>query len=156
MKPLFTGLCLLALLFLSFSVSLVQAQTNAIETGHAEPYYDVAREVRLKGTVASVLSKPSSGMILGSHLLIATASGEVDASLGRFGLQGKGALSVVAGQQVEVTGVMKMHMDRQVFVARTVKAGGRVYTMRNERGVQMSPQARIRASQRTTTKGDSL
>jgi hypothetical protein len=156
MKPLFTGLCALALLFLISSTPPVQAQTAAIETRPAEPYYDVAREVTLKGTVSSVLTKPSPGMIMGSHLLLATASGEVDASLGRFGLLGKGALSVAAGQQVELTGVMKTLMDKQVFVARTVKVGEHVYTMRTEHGIQISPQARERASQKTAQKGETL
>jgi len=74
-------------------------------------------------------------MIAGSHLVLATASGEVDASLGRWGLQGKGGLSVAAGEQVEVTGVHKTLKGRQVFVVRTVKADGQVYTMRNQHGI---------------------
>lgn len=156
MKPLFTGLCALAMLSLLSSTVPVQAQTAAIETGPAAPYYDVAREVTLKGTASGVLTKPSPGMIMGSHLLLATASGEVDASLGRFGLLGKGALSVTAGQQVEVTGLMKTLMDKQVFVARTVKVGGQVYIMRNQHGIQVSPQARERASQKTAQKGETL
>jgi hypothetical protein len=156
MKSPFTGLCALALLSLISSTAPVQAQTAAIETRPAAPYYDVAREITLKGTVSSVLTKPSPGMIMGSHLLLATASGEVDASLGRFGLVGKGALSVAAGQQVEVTGVMKTLMEKQVFVARTVKVGEQVYTMRNQHGFQVSPQTRERARQMTTQKGDSL
>ncbi len=156
MKPQFTGLSALAILFLISSTAPVQAQTAAIETRTAAPYYDVAREVTLQGTVSRVLTNPSPGMIMGSHLLLATATGEVDASLGRFGLQGKGALSVTAGQQVEVTGVMKTLMDKPVFVARTVKVGGQVYTMRNQHGIQVSPQARERARQMTTHRGDSL
>jgi hypothetical protein len=157
MKPLCTGLCALAvLLSLISSTAPVQAQTAAIETRPAAPYYDVAREVTLKGTVSSVLTRPSPGMIIGSHLLLATTSGEVDASLGRFGLLGKGALSVAAGQQVEVAGVMKTLMEKQVFVARTVKVGEQVYTMRNQHGIQVSPQARERARQMITQKGDSL
>jgi hypothetical protein len=95
-------------------------------------------------------------MIIGPHLLLTTASGKVDASLGKWGLQGKGALSVAAGDQVEVTGVMKTFMNQQVLVVRTVKAGGQVHTMRNEHGIQVSPQARERMSQNTSQKGDTL
>jgi hypothetical protein len=73
----------------------------------------------------------------------------VDASLGRFGLLGKDAASVAAGQQIEVTGVMKTIKDKQVFLVRTVKAGGQVYTIRNEHGVPVPPQARERASRKT-------
>jgi ABC-type uncharacterized transport system ATPase subunit len=91
-------------------------------------------------------------MMWGSHLMLQTVSGKVDASLGRWGLEGKGALSVTPGQQVEVTGVMKTLRDKEVFVARTVKVNGKVYTMRNEHGVPVSPQTRKRAAE----KGESL
>jgi len=113
--------------------------------------YDVSQEVSLSGTVSGVLPRPAPGMIGGSHLLLTTVSGTVDASLGRWGLQGKGALSVTVGQQVEVTGIMRTLNDRQVFLARTVKASGNVYTVRNEHGIPVSPQARERAAQRGET-----
>jgi hypothetical protein len=149
MKHLFAGLCALALLSLISPLPLLQAQTAAVATRPEGPFsYDVAKEVTLSGTVSSVLTKPSPGMIWGSHLLLATPSGPVDASLGRFALMGKGALSVAAGQQVEVTGVMKTIKDKQIFLTRTVKVGGHVYTIRNEHGVPMSPQARERASRK--------
>jgi hypothetical protein len=119
---------------------------NAQTAGDSHPYYDVAREVTINGTVSAVLTKPVAGMIWGPHLLLATTSGQVDASLGRWGLQGKGALSVTVGQQVELTGVMKTLNGREVLLARTVKAGGKVYTMRNEHGIPVSPQARERGS----------
>ena len=154
MKRLFAGLCALALLSLISLLPLAQAQTAAIETRTAGPFnYDIAKEVTLNATVSSVITKPTAGMVMGSHLLLATLSGPVDASLGRFGLQGKGALKVGPGQQVEVTGVMRTLRDKQVFLARTVKAGGHVYTIRNEHGVPLSPQARERASRKTAEEG---
>src|SRR5258708_33408629 len=156
MKQLFAGLCALALLSLVSGLTPMQAQTRAVETRHAEPYHDVAKEFTLKGTVSSVLTKHSVGMIAGSHLMLETSSGPVDASLGRFGLLGKGALSVAAGEQVEVRGVMKTLMGKQVFVTRTVSVGGQVYTMRNEHGIQVSPQSRERAGQKTAQFGRGL
>jgi len=156
LKHLFAGLCALALLSLISPLTPAQAQTRAVETRPAAPYYDVNREVTLTATVSSVLRTPTPGMIMGSHLLLSTASGMVDASLGKWGLQGKGALSVAAGEQVEVIGVMKTLMNKQVFLARTVKAGGQVYTMRNEHGIQISPQARERAGQKTAQFGRGL
>jgi hypothetical protein len=165
MKRQFTGICAgicaMALVSLSALQSPVQAQTAAGEiqttetTKVAGPFgYDASQEVTLNGTVSSVLAKPSSGMVIGSHLLLATPSGPVDASLGRFGLNGKGAISVIAGQQIEVTGVMKTIKDRQVFLARTIKVGDEVYTVRNKHGFPVSPQARERAGHNNA--GDSL
>ncbi len=157
MKRLFAELCALALLFLMSFLPPVQAQTAAVETRPAGPFsYDVSQEITLNGTVSSVLAKPSPGMIWGSHILLATTSGAVDASLGTFGLRGKGALSVAAGQQIEMTGVMKTLMNKQVFLARTVKVGGEVYTIRNEHGLPVSPQARQRTSGKTAQKGETL
>jgi len=115
--------------------------------------YDVSKEVTLNGTVSSVLEKPAQGMIMGSHLLLSTSSGPVDASLASFGLRGKGAAPVASGQQIEVTGIMKTIKDKQVFLVRTVKVGDEVYTIRNEHGVPVSPHGRERASRKTAGEG---
>lgn len=136
------------------AILCVPAGAQRAVEGH--PFYDISREVTLVGRVSSVLTRGSTGMIMGSHLLLATGAGEVDASLGRWGLSGKNALSVRAGQQVEVTGVMKIMRERQVFVVRMVKLSGRVYQIRNEHGIEVSPQARERASRQTVQNGGSL
>jgi hypothetical protein len=120
------------------------------------PFYDSSKEVTLNGTVSSLIDKASPGTMIGPHLLFTTASGEVDASLGKFASQGKGALSVVPGQAVEVTGVMKTIGAKDVFVARVVKVGGRVYTLRNQHGFALSPLSHERASQKAAQKGESL
>jgi hypothetical protein len=154
MKRLCAGLFILALLPL-ISLSR-QALAQTAERAAGSFSYDASQEVTLNATVLSVLTKPSPGMIMGSHLVLTTPSGPVDASLGTFGLRGKGALSVVTGQQVEVTGVMKTVNDKQIFLARTVKVGGQVYAIRNEHGFPVSPQARERANGKTARRGESL
>ncbi len=151
MKHLFIGLCGLALLSFISPRLLVPAQAAAVETRSEGPLsYDITKEVTLSGTVSSVLTKPAKGMLMGSHILLSTPTGPVDASLGGFALLGKGAVPVAAGQQVEVTGVMKTIKDKQVFLTRTVKVGGEVYTIRNEHGFALSPQARERAGRKST------
>jgi hypothetical protein len=132
----------------------MQAQTTA---GAAGPLnYDVVEEITLTGTVSSVLAKAAPGMIVGSHLLLATPYGPVDASLGRFGLQGNGAVSVATGQQIEATGVMRRIKDKSVFLVRSLKVDGEVYTIRNKHGFPVSPQARKRASGKTGGNEESL
>ncbi len=156
MKQLSAGLCTLAILFCISSLDPVQAQTMSGATRAAGSFrYDASEEVTLTGTVSSVLTHAAPGMVVGSHLLLATPAGPVDASLGRFGLRGNGALSAAAGRQVEAIGVLRTIKDKQVFLVRTVKVGGEVYTIRNEHGVLMSPQARKRAGLATGTKGES-
>ncbi len=112
--------------------------------------YDASKEVTLSGTVSSVLHKPGPGMIWGSQLTVETAFGRLDASLGRFGLEGKGALSVTPGQRIELTGVMKTVRDKEVFVVRSVKANGKTYAMRNEHGIEV-PQAGERPAENGET-----
>jgi hypothetical protein len=92
-------------------------------------------------------------MISGSHILLATSIGEVDASLGRWGMEGSGALSVAPGQVIEVTGVMKTLLDKPVFVVRTAKVGDQTYQIRNEFGNPLSPQSRERALQNAVQEG---
>ena len=146
MRRRFTDLCALALVVGIFFPPDAQAQTVAAASQTARPFtYGASREVTLTGKVLSVLAKPAPGMIMGSHLLLETPDGLVDASLGRFGLRGAGAVSVAAGQRVEVTGVMKIMKDKQVVLVRTVKVGSEIYTVRNEHGFPVSPQSRERA-----------
>lgn len=157
MIRLFAGFCALALLSLIPPLSRVQAQTAGVATRHEGPFsYDVTKEITLTGTVTSVLTKPSMGMIMGSHILLSTSSGTVDASLGRFALLGKDALPVAAEQQVQVTGVMKTLKGQQVFLTRIVKVDAQVYTIRNKHGFALSPQARERLSQLAGQKGEQL
>ena len=132
---------------LSLAVPLM-AQT-LVESG---PYYDITKEIALSGTVSAVLPTAPPGMTWGSHLLLATISGTIDASLGRWGLVGSEALSRIDGKQVDVLGVMKKIGGRQVLLVRSVKVDGKIYVIRNARGVPLSPQARERAAR----KGDSL
>jgi hypothetical protein len=147
MKPLSTGLGAVVALLLTLIFFQRPIQAQAVQA-----HTMAASEVTLTGTVESVLAKAAPGMIVGSHLLLATPNGPVDASLGRFGLQGDGAVSVAAGQQIEATGVMKRIKDTSVLLVRSVKVGGEVYTIRNKHGFPVSPQARKRASE----KGESL
>jgi hypothetical protein len=157
MKPLLAALWALALLSLISSLPSAQAQTATAEARPTtEPFYDVTREVTLKGTVSSLVTRHSPGMIPGPYLFLETPSGEVAANLGRFALRGNGALSVAVGDQVEVTGMMKTLGGKQVFVVRSVKAGEQIYLMRNQYGIPVSPQARERVDQNAAEKGDSL
>lgn len=141
---------LTGLLLAISAVTLVGQTSNS-----PRAYYDISKEVTLTGKVLVVFRVPSQGMIPGSHILLATPSGQVDASLGRWGLQGNGALPAAPGQLIEVTGVMKSLLDKSVLLVRTAKVGGQTYQMRNEFGIPVSPQARERALQNAEQKGES-
>jgi len=161
MKVALRGICALALLCVIQSQQFAKAQTAAATAAKpAGPFsYDSSKEVTVTGTVSKVLGQASPGMVPGAHLLLATPSGSLDVSLGTFALRGEGALSVEPGQQVQVTGVPKTHRGGQFFLARTMTVGNQAFAIRNEHGVIVSPQARIRATQKNSRKsatGNSL
>src|SRR5208337_3190379 len=112
---------LIAGLLTSLLFAILALPLTAQSAPDTRASYDITKEVTLAGTVSRVYAKPADGMTFGSHLMLETASGQLDASLGKWALQGKGGLSVAAGQAIEVTGVMKTIKEKQVFVVRTVK-----------------------------------
>jgi hypothetical protein len=136
------ALCLLA--------TPIYAQTaQATPKSAVSPKYDITQEVKLTGTVTSVVKNttPEMQMLGGSHLIVETTSGEIDASLGGYAMKAEGALSVAPGQQVQVTGVMKTIRNQQVFVTRLVQVNGRVYKIRNEHGFVLAPGPRKGAAE---------
>jgi len=154
MKQL-AGMFILALVCVLSPLQRAQAQRPPVGPGTGSPFaYNISQELTLKGTVSSVLSTAAWGMIPGSHLLLMTPSGSLDVSLGSFGLRGSGALRVTAGEAVEVVGEMKTFQEKQFFLARAVKLGNRIYPIRNEHGIPVSPQGRARASQKAERNGE--
>jgi hypothetical protein len=153
MKVLSLAKSCMTALAVTLGIAIAAGGAGAQEVVKAAPFYDASREVTVQGAVSSVLTKPNAGMIFGSHLLLQTASGELDASLGRWALQGKGAVPLTAGQHVELTGVVKTLMKRQVLIVRTVSVNGQVYAIRNQHGVEVSSLARERAEQQATQNG---
>lgn len=157
----------LALLFSALPWLTIQAQTAAGQTNSSQisstqtkpagPFtYDATEEVTVNGTVSGVLAKASPGMIPGAHLLLTTVDGAVDISLGTAVRQGTGALSLPAGQQVKVVGIMKTIKQKQVFLARSVQAGSHLYVIRNQHGIPVSPIGRERTNQNAGHDGDTL
>jgi DNA/RNA endonuclease YhcR with UshA esterase domain len=142
MKSRFSAFGPLVVLGLCLYATPTHAQTAEGTPGSVvAPKYDITREVTLTGTVSSLVKNttPEMQMLGGSHLIVQTTSGKIDASLGGYAMKAVGALSVTPGQQVQVTGVMKTIRDQQVFVTRLVQVNGRVYKIRNEHGFVLAP-----------------
>jgi hypothetical protein len=147
-----------AFLALCLFVLPIQAQTSeTITKSTVRPWYDIAKEVTVTGTVSSVLTKstPEVRTSGGTHLIVETSSGRVDASMGKFATKGHGALSVTAGERVQLTGVMKTLGGQQVFITRLVLANGKLYKIRNEYGFSYRPASR-NASTKAESKGGQL
>lgn len=158
MKRRFPLLGPLAVLALSLFAMPIYAQTATVTTKPVvHRWYDSTKEVTLTGTVSSVVKSATREMkmIAGSHLVVETKSGPVDASLGAFAMRGKGALDVTPGQQVQITGVMKTVSDKQVLLTRVVQTNGHAFIIRSEHGFALPPAAR-KGSASSEAKGGQL
>jgi len=145
MKRRFRALALFTFLTLCPFATLLCAQTTEPTAKPlASPKYDISQEVTLTATVSSVFSQATSEtkILAGSHLILETSSGRIDASLGVFPIAGEGAPSISAGQHVQVTGVMKTVRNQCVLITRLVLIDGRTYKVRNEHGFLLMPVTR--------------
>jgi hypothetical protein len=154
MKLRGTRIGALALFFFFSFVRAAQPQIMPSAAPLQGPFrYDLSQEITLNGTVAGVLPRRTPEKVAGAHLILTTLSGPVDVSLGTFALQGQDPLSVAPGQQIEVTGIPKTLKGKPFFLARLIKVGDRVYEIRNEHGIPISPLARERARQKSAQQG---
>lgn len=130
---------------------------DATAQSSVPPKYDITKEVTLTGSVSRVLkaATPEMKMLGGSHIIVATNSGEIDAALGPLAMEGGDAVNVTVGQRIQVTGVMKTVRGQPVFVTRLVLASGRVYTIRNEHGFPIMAERRD-GEAKSAAKGDRL
>jgi hypothetical protein len=113
------------------------APSESSSAGRPASAFDPANEVTVTGTVER-FEAHSEGGLLGLHLLISASGNTVDAHLGRyFSKENQEALQ--AGEPVQIVGVNENAHGRTVLLARQVIFGGRVVTVRNERGFIVHP-----------------
>lgn len=128
--------CISALLCLLFAGSATQAQTQAAAQAKVvrTPLYDTSKETTIEGTVASIVTTPTKGMVPGAHLMVATPTGTVDAHLGRYIMNGPRAAVFTPGERVTIVGVPAVFANQHLFLARTVQGAGKTYQIRNQHG----------------------
>src|SRR5260370_38426238 len=100
--------------------------------------YDVSREGSLLGTVVKFESASSTPPI-GAHLLVQTASGQVDVHLGNAKVLQAGHLELNPGDSVRIVGELLTLGDSTYFAARIVQKGAHTVAVRNLRGFLISP-----------------
>ena len=144
--PAFGSFVFLALCL--FATPLHAQSVEGTANSAVQPKYDIAQEVTITGSVTSVVkyASPETHMLGGSHLIVETTSGKIDASLGGYAMKAEGALPITLGQRVQLTGVMKTIRGQQIFVSRLVQINGRIYKIRNEHGFVLAPTPRKSAA----------
>ena len=103
--------------------------------GPGMPKYDTATEVTLKGTVTKVESHVGRMGWNGTHLLVNFDSETLSVHVGPSNYLTQQGFSFTAGEQVEVTGSRIKFEGSDVLIAREIKQGDRLLTLRNSQGI---------------------
>ena len=98
--------------------------------------YNPATETTVTGTVDSVKNLPSTGRGGGGlHLILAMASGPIEVHVGPASFVSSQNVTFTKGDALTVVGA-KVTMDGQeVMIAREIKKGAQVLTLRDAKGV---------------------
>jgi hypothetical protein len=104
-----------------------------------------AQDITLAGTVDQLNSTRTPGAPTGFLLTVNGPQGVFTANLGSK-LSPQLQQSLATGTSVQVTGVMETSGGKSYLLARTITAGGKQITLRNERGFAVYSPARPRTS----------
>jgi hypothetical protein len=130
---------------LLFSVSAAAQQTTQTAPQQRRSY-DLSREVSLQGTVVS-FAESSSVPPLGPHVVVQTASGQVDVHLGDARLLQANHLTLAAGDSIRVVGENVPYGTGTQFFARIIQKGSQTLTLRSTRGFPLRPAAKAGKSE---------
>ena len=147
------GLCLLTALVITSLAAPLSAANKPLKRTITAPTYEASKEVTMEGTIQSVVKKPTPGSMLGTHLLVSTSKGTIDAHIGEFVLRGSHAYSPAVGQSVKLVGVPATVNHKNVFLARTIQTGNRTVNVRTTRGFLIVPGVKGRMAKTSTTGG---
>ncbi len=127
------SLWLLAAMLLALAAEAATPSQSSSAGGGSGLSYDQAKEIAVVGTVERLVTHPASGGPAGFHLFVTAAGKTVDAHLGPF-LSKRNQEALVAGQSVQIVGISSSIHGKDVLLARQLIFGGRLVTVRNERG----------------------
>jgi hypothetical protein len=117
--------------------SVAAAQANATAEGRNNSLYNMSKEVSLQGTVAR-FTENSAGLPAGAHVLLQTASGQIDVHLGDPKLLKANNLSISQGASLRIIGEPVTTTQGTFFLARLVQQGTQVIAVRSTHGMPLS------------------
>jgi hypothetical protein len=145
-----TGISVLAgALALCLSAS---AQQNTQPDARRLQSYDVGREVSLVGSVVK-FEAASTSLPMGAHLLVQTASGQVDVHVGDARVLKTAKLELNVGDSVRIVGEDLVTESGSFFAARIVQKGTQAVAVRTTRGFLTRPGAGSSPSQAAALRG---
>ena len=122
------------------SVSVLSATAQSGQRGPMMRHYDPKTEVTFIGTVESInrmADMPGRGV----HLIVKTGSETSDVHLGPAAFI-EGKMTFKKGDSVQITGSKVTMMGKNAVIAREVRKGDQVLTLRDENGVPVWPRGR--------------
>ncbi len=96
--------------------------------------YNPATETTLTGTVDSVNSVPSSGRGGGLHLMLAVPTGPIEVHVGPASFVSSKKVTFTKGDALTVIGSKVTMAGQEVVIAREIKKGDQVLTLRDAKG----------------------
>jgi hypothetical protein len=133
------------------SASSSATQQSAIASADA-PVYDISKEIKVQGTIQQIEMLGPGGP-LGTHVLIQTPQGVVDAHLGYRKATTAENLGLAVGQEIEITGMMANIGGNSVLLARLLTTPTHIFILRSEHGIPVRMQPRNGPPAAITAKG---
>lgn len=118
----------------SLAVSITFAQGRHGQM-RGMPRYNTATEVSLQGTVTKVETHMGRMGWNGTHLVVSFDAETLDVHVGPSNYLAQQAFSVAVGEQIQVTGSRTKFEGSDVLIAREIKKGDQVLTLRNSAGI---------------------
>jgi hypothetical protein len=114
-------------------LTAADAQQRGAVVSSRPTAYDATREKVLHGTVVSY-TEDSSRPPMGTHVMVQTASGPVDAHLGPASYLRSNHFSLATGESVQLVGVSVPTKEGTVFLARMAQHGTQAIAVRSPNG----------------------
>ena len=125
----------LKLLFISMSIAGLASAAYAQGGMRGGGNYNPATETTLAGTVDSVNDLPSPGPGGGGlHLLLAAPAGAIDVHVGPASFVSSKKVTFTKGDALTVVGSKVTMAGKEVVIAREIKKGDQVLTLRDAKG----------------------
>ncbi|HVC20990.1 MAG TPA: hypothetical protein VNE16_12990 [Vicinamibacterales bacterium] len=105
--------------------------------GMGMPRYDKSQEVTVKGTVEDVVQQTGRmmGGASGTHLMLKTETETLEVLVGPTRYLESHKISFKKGDEIEVTGARTTFGGNKALLAREIKMGDQVITLRNAEGI---------------------
>jgi len=132
--------------------SLAQSQQTSQPDVQQLRTYSMSREVFLLGTVVK-FDSASATLPMGAHVVLQTASGQVDVHLGNAKVLQAAHFTLNPGDSVRIAGEPLALGDSTYFAARIVQKGTQAVAVRNTKGFLTTPASLMTREQKEALRG---